>query len=205
MPSINGPIPQKWRDYVTQVDLGLEEVPSVLYSTKAYTSGTTQVLTFFDTVAGARPDLTNMQTPNAMPNPESFLIENIRFLVKDRPQSDSSGGGAGAAVASQFDDVVQLVINGILSLKIGNKQYGPWPLWMLPAQSFVKGAFATGSDLLADYGQTDGSLYYLEPNLMLAPIQPFTVTIAWPAGALTLTGSPDLQVLFDGKLARAIQ
>src|SRR5262249_48306369 len=116
-----------------------------------------------------------------------------------------SGTGNNAVIPSEFDDLVQLVSTGILNLKIGNKQYGPWPLWMLPANSFVKGAFSTGSDLLADYGQVDGVLYPLQPNLMMAPLQQFTVQLSWPAGALTLTTSPFIQILFDGKLARAIQ
>ena len=88
---INMNIPQAWNDYVTQMGTGLEIIPSVLYSTKTYTSGTTTLLTFFDTVEGSRPDLTNMQSANQLTNPESFLIQNIRIFAKVHPQSDPSG------------------------------------------------------------------------------------------------------------------
>lgn len=206
MPTVNGPIPAKWTEYLTQSNLGLEEIPAVLYSTATYTSGTTRILTFFDYAQGARQDLTNMPTPSALPNPESFRIENIRIFCRMQTQSDDSLAGAATALPSQFNDVVQLVSNGVLNLKIGNKQYGPWPGWTLPANSFVKGAFSTGSDLLADYGQLDGFLYPLEPNLVIAPLQQFAVSMEWPAGALTLSNSTVLVVvLFDGKLARSIQ
>ncbi len=204
---LNNPIPQEWAKYVTQSPIGLEVIPAVLYSTKTYTSATTTLLTFFDTVQGARPDLTNMQQPNMLPNPESFLLENLRIYTKQRVESDDSGAPPPSVnVASQFDDVIQLVSQGILNLKIGNKQYGPWPLWMLPANSFVKGAFASGTDALLNYGQVDGVLYPLQPNLMIAPLQQFTVTLAWPGGALTLANATvDIEILFDGKMARAVQ
>lgn len=202
--NVNANIPRAWTNYVTQTNLGLEVIPGVLYSQKTYTSGTTRELTFYDFVQGSRPDLTNMQSANQLPNPESFLIENLRVYFKTEVQSDNSLAGAGTVLPSQFNDIVKLVNGGILQLKIGQKIYGPWPLWMLPANSFVKGAFSTGSDLLADYGQVDGVLYPLDPPLMLAPVQFFSVTIFWPAAAVTTTNEVNIQVLFDGKAARAI-
>ncbi len=217
MGAINGAIPSEWTEYVTQTGLGLEVIPAMLYSTKSYVSATTTVLTFFDTVAGSRPDLTNMQQSNMLPNPESFLLENIRIYFRDAVESDDSGAGDASPLDSRFNDIVQLVSRGILNFRIGNKQYGPFPLWALPANSFVKGAFASGSDLLANYGQVDGCLYALFPNLFMAPLQQFTVSLTWPGaagdpipgGAVTLsTGSEstiNIEILFDGKMARSIQ
>lgn len=205
MDLINGAIPKEWSDYITQVPGALEVIPSVLYSTKTFTSASTTVLTFYDFVEGSRPDLTNMQSANQMSNPESFLIQNMRLYFKNFVQSDPSGTADAGQVVSQFNDVVKLASQGILQLKISNKQYGPWPLWMLPANSFVKGAMSTGSDLVVDYGQIDGFLYPVEPNLMLAPVQNFTVTLSWPAGTVTLSNATvDIEVLFDGKRARAV-
>ncbi len=221
---INNPIPREWTKYVTQTNLGLEVIPSVLYSVKAYESTVTTILTFFDTVAGARPDLTNMAQPNMLPNPESFLIQNIRIFNWSEVKSNNSGEGDNLPITSQFNDWVNLTRRGILTLKISEKNYGPWPLWMLAANSFVKGAFATGSDLLADYGQVDGMLYPLIPNLMIAPLQQFTVTLTWPGaasdtpipgGAVTLSQDTVVDdetvheklpicILFDGQKARSI-
>lgn len=210
----NGPIPQEWHQYVTQTGLNLEVIPDMLYSTKAYVSGATTVLTFFDTVKGARPDLTNMAQPNLLPQPETFLIKNIRIFSWGDVQSDESGEGDASELASQFDDMVQLTKRGLLNIKIGNKQYGPWPLWTLPAHNFVKGAFSTGSDVLADYGQVDGMLYELDPYLMIGPLQQFEVSLTWPGtsgdpipgGPVTLSVETlPLEILFDGARARSIQ
>lgn len=204
--NINGAYPQEWGRYLTQMGNALEVVPSPLYSTANYTSATTTGLTFFDYGVGNRPDLTNLQgTGGNLPNPQSFLIQNIRVFFKRQPQSDNSGAAGATPIVSQFDDVVQLCNSGTLKLLIGEKNYGPWPLWMLPANSFVKGAFSTGSDLLGDYGQVDGNPYAVVPNLMLSTLQPFSVTITWPAAlTLSITTTP-IVVLFDGQMARSIQ
>lgn len=217
---INNPIPREWSSYVTQTNLGLEVIPAHLYSVKAYISTVTTKLTFFDFVAGSRDDLTNMQQPNMLPNPESFLIQNIRIFSWGSVKSNDSGAGDATPLVSQFNDMVQLLNRGILKMKIGNKAYGPWPLWTLPANSFVKGAFSTGSDLLGDYGQGDGNLYPLNPYLMIAPLQQFTVSLEWPGAATDpIPGGPvtlsqddgevlehlPIEILFDGQMARSIQ
>lgn len=207
--NINSPIPQEWENYVTQTNLGLETIPGMLYSVKAYTSGTTTILSFFDFVNASRPDLTNMQQASMLPNPESFLIQNIRVFYQTSVQSDGIGAANNANLVSGFNDVIQLSKNGILKLKIGNKSYGPWPLWTLPAHNFVKGSIGGGSPTSTlDYGQVDGYLYSLFPNLMIAPLQQFSVTLEWPGGPLTLSttgGSLPIEVLFDGQAARSIQ
>lgn len=206
MDNITGPVPQNWDQYISIVGGALEIIPDVLYDTKTYTSASTRTLTFFDTAQTAgRSDITNMQSAGQLPSPQSFKIECPRIFFKTAVQSDDSGAGTAVAITSSFSDVVNLVKSGVVTLTINNKPYGPWPMWMWPCSSFVKGAFATGSDLLADYGQLDGPLYPFDPPLCFLPLQPFSVTLAWPAAAVTLsTGTLDIQVLFDGKRARAI-
>jgi hypothetical protein len=150
-----------------------------------------------------------MQQASMLPNPESFLIQNIRVFYQTSIQSDGIGAAGGINLVSGFNDVIQLSKNGILKLKIGNKSYGPWPLWTLPAHNFVKGSVGGGSPTSTlDYGQVDGYLYSLFPNLMIAPLQQFSVTLEWPGGPLTLStvgGSLPIEVLFDGQAARSIQ
>lgn len=222
---INNAIPREWSDYVTQTNLGLEVVPSMLYSVKPYISGDTRILTFFDVVGGSRQDLSNMQQPNMLPNPESFLIQNIRIFSWQQPQSNAIGTGDCSDLEAQMAALVEITKRGILNLKIGNKQYGPWPLWTLPAHNFVQGAMAStgtaAAGVLANYGQVGGMLYSLFPNLMISPLQQFTVTLTWPGSATDqIPGGPvsfcpessppeetimPLEILFDGQLARSIQ
>lgn len=207
MPNINSPIPAEWAQYITQYADQLEVVPAMLYSTKTYVTGVTQTLTFFDTPAGSRRDLTNMKQASQLPNPVSQLIQFMRVKYKTAVQSDDSGAGGSVALPSQFNDVVQLSDTAIVDLVIGEKKYGPWPLWTLSAGTYVQGAFSTGSDLLADYGQVGGNMYLLTPYLAILPLQNFELTLSWPAGPVTLsTGANlDIEVVFDGQGSRAVQ
>lgn len=210
---INNPIPAEWESYVTQVNLGLEVIPSMMYSTAAFTSASTTVLPMFTTVSGANPALTNMTQPNMLGLPESFLIQAIRVFYHTQIQEDAGVGGAGAPLLGQINNVIQLSRLGILELKIGNKQYGPWPLWTLAAGNYAQGLIgSTGTSagpVYGSYAQVGGPMYSLFPNLMIAPLQPFTCTLTWPAGAVTLTpagASPmNIEVVFDGQRARSIQ
>lgn len=200
---LNNPIPQEWTSYVTQSPVGLEIIPYMLYDTASYTSASTTDLSWF-TATRATEDLSNLKTPTVLPNPQSLLIQNINIYFKTIPNL------AATAAAGEINDMVLLVNTGILKLTIGTKIYGPYPLWKLPAASFVKG-YVTGTfaaPLYYNYGQLDGPLYPLFPNLMIAPLQNFEAHGLWPAGAVTL-GAPTsplpIEILFDGQLARAVQ
>lgn len=196
--NLNNPIPREWEQYVTQSPIGLEVVPSVLYDTNTYTDNVTQSLMFFNAVR-ATQDLGNLQQNGMLPNPQSFLIQAFRLYFK---YTDV----VGTTVASQlWNDVILLVNTGIFRLQIGEKRYGPWPLWMLPAGSFPQIAMAGANSNFMGYGQVGGPLYALYPNLMIAPLQNFFVELAWPAAAVNLVQDMVTQVAFDGQLARAIQ
>jgi hypothetical protein len=200
---LNNPIPQEWTSYVTQSALNLEIVPHMLYDTASYVTAVTTDLPFFIT-ARATEDLSDVKQQGVLPNPQSFLIQNISIFFKTIPNL------AATAAAAEVTDMIALSNTGIFKLTIGTKIYGPFPLWRLPASSFVKfnptGTFT--APILASYGQLDGPLYPLFPNLMIAPLQNFEVHLLWPAGAVTL-GAPTsplpIEVLLDGQLARAVQ
>lgn len=214
--NINSPIPGQWEDYVTQLPAGLEIVPKHHWDEENYVgngAGTgTRQLDFFVNIQGKNLNQTSMKQPRQLPNPEAMLIQNIRVKFKQPVQSDNSGAGDATPLVSSFNDLVQLADFGVMQITIGEKNYGPFLPWTLPANSFVKGAFSTGSDLLASYGQIDGVLYPLFPNLMIAPLQQFSVTLTWPGGAITLSTDTEevaselpIVVLLDGQGSRAIQ
>lgn len=208
--NINNPIPDEWTSYVSQVALGLNVLPGVLYSTRDYISGVTTKLTFFDYAAGNRTDLTNMEREGSLPNPESFLVQAIESKFKVLPFSDDSGVGDNTALVSRFSDVVRLADGGVVTFKFGNMISKPFPLDLFCSRSSVDGQFATGSDLLADYPQLKGpQTYSVFPNMMISPNQQFSLTIEWPAGPVTLsTGAEStipIRMLYDGQRAQAIQ
>ena len=94
---INQNIPEAWNNYVTQANLGLEEVPHIFYDTLLYTDNTTTSLTFFQQVNVAE-DLTNMKSSGVMVNPEAFLIQAISIFFRVTVETVDSGGAGASSV-----------------------------------------------------------------------------------------------------------
>jgi len=211
MNPMSQPIPQEWESYVTQTGVGLEIVPHIIYDTATYVTAATVDLPFFQTNR-ATADLTNIQQPGLLPSPQSFLIQNISVGFKIQPMT-SAQTATNTIQLGIYNDLVLLINTGIFRMVIGEKRYGPWPLARLPLSTFVKGvlvnAGATAANLTSGYANTDGPLYALMPNLLISPLQQFSVNLQWPAGAVTLTTSGVvpmvLTVMLDGQLSRAIQ
>lgn len=206
--NINGPIPDEWRSYVTQSNVGLEVVPHILYDTQTYTDNVTTILEFFSSIP-ANESISNVNPPRVLPNPNSFLIQCISVHIPIQ-LTVTDEGAAAAALPTPGNDVNLLITSGILKLTIGSKPYGPWPLFRLPVStgfkfSGISSAGAEAANLVTDFGMTEGPLYSLIPNLLIAPLQQFSVTLSWPAGAVDLLANRSIKVLLDGQLSRAIQ
>lgn len=206
MSNINGPIPAEWGAYVTQTNVGLEVIPHILYDTQTYTTAVTTVLPFFTSVP-ANDSVSNVNPPSVLPSPESFLIKTIFWMVPN--QLETIDQGAAGNLASQFNDIILLANTGICRLTIGDKPYGPWPLYRLPCSTFPKAALAAAgaeaANLVSAYGNTDGPMYPLLPPLLIAPLQKFRVSLEWPAGAVATAASRSIKVGLDGQLSRGIQ
>jgi len=204
---LNNPIPQEWASYVTQSAIGLEVVPAMLYDTLTFTDNVTRELVFFNQ-SNVAESISNLKQPGMLPNPQSFLIQNIRIFFRTVLQTTDQGA-ADATIPSAINDIILITNTGIGTLVIGTKRYGPWPLWALPASSFTKSIVAAAggeaANLLTGYGQLDGPLYPLFPNLMIAPLQNFQFILSWPQAAVDTLADRVIQVLFDGQLARGIQ
>jgi hypothetical protein len=207
MSNINGPIPSEWSPYVTQSNVGLEVIPHILYDTQTYTDNVTTTLEFFSSIP-ANESVSNVNPPRVLANPNSFLIQNIGIFFPVQ-LTTTDQGAADAAIPSPFNDILLLVNTGICKLTIGSKPYGPWPMYRLPISTYPKlnvaAAGAEAANLLTGYGNTDGPLYALVPNLLIAPMQQFSLQLSWPAGAVNLLTDRSIKVILDGQLARAIQ
>lgn len=205
--NINGPIPQEWGGYVTQTNVGLEVIPAILYDTQTYTTAVTTILPFF-TSNPANESLSNVNPPSMLPNPEAFLIKTIGWMVPNQEETAAQGVPP-VSTASKFNDIILLANTGILKLFIGDKPYGPWPLYRLPMATFPKASIAvagaTAANSVTQYGNTDGPMYPLLPPLLIAPNQKFRVSMEWPAGAVSLTATTTIKCVLDGQLSRGIQ
>jgi hypothetical protein len=206
--SLNEPIPDQWNDYVTQSPVALEVIQDVLYDTLTYTSAVTTELIFFaESIATVTRDVTNMTVAGMLPNPESFLIQAPRLFFKVVPTISASNT---ALTTNIVNDIALLVNTGIVTFKFGNKTYGPIPLWLLSAGNApdmrLAAAGASATDGFAGYAQVGGPLFSFFPHIMISPLQAFTASMTWPAGAVTLgAGNPKVSLLFDGQRARAVQ
>lgn len=202
----SNPIPREWTEYVTQTNLGLEVIPDQIYQALTYTDNTTTNLSYFTTIS-ANKSLGNLVTAGMLPNPQSFLIQAIRLYARLTIQTVDMAASAADLVGSA-NDLALLVNTGRLQLNIGQKSYGPWRLWMLPAGSAPKPTLAAaGAEAAAQvstYAQIEGAIWGMFPHLMIAPLQNFDVQIDWPA-AVNLSADLVLEVMLDGQRARAVQ
>lgn len=207
--AVNQNIPDAWSSYVTQTNLGLEVVPHCMYDTLTIQPGTVPgggtpqnpaEFRFFQQT-GVTADISNMKAAGMLPNPEAMLIQGVRLFwsmpmvtVMDLPLAQTQFTNASVAL-----------------LQIGNKNYGPWPLWMLTSGARLTGCNVGITDCF--YVLPEGPLYPLFPNLMLSPLQPFVfyVRITPQTGPTKVPTFPQdagpigLQIMLDGQLARSIQ
>jgi hypothetical protein len=199
---INNPIPPEWENYVTQSPVALEVIQDTLYDTKTYTSAVTTSLTFFvQSIATVNKDITNLTQPGILPNPESFLVQCPRLFVKWTPTS------AATLAANVANDIALLFNTSVVTMKFGNKTYGPFPAWMLSAGGGPDMRISANATppIITSYAQLGGPLWAMFPHMMIAPLQSFQCLLEWPSGAVTLgAGNPAISLVYEGQRARAV-
>lgn len=203
--AVNINVPDAWTSYVTQTNLGLEIIPFTLYDTLPLSAAAiasipgsnanVAEMRFFQQT-NVTADVSNQKNQGMLANPEALLIQSIRLFFKQPMTTNMTDAAAPLA---------QLLNQSVGLLRIGNKEYGPWPLWLLATANRLTGCNVGQSDCF--YVQTDGPMYPLFPNLMLSPLQPFVFFIRTtpPQPSFGSGVSVSIQVVFDGQLARSIQ
>jgi len=189
----------------------LEFIGDTLFDTQVFTSATTVQLNFF--ARQQTEDLTNLDLGNMIPDRQGFLVMSMRFFPKVFARSTARSASATNFVGS-ITDISQLIGQGRLEMNFLNKDYGTFPLWMLPAGGGVyaalgvEGATADPGGVIdfAQNGVPDArNMYVLEQPLFLPPMTKLGVVCKWPA-AITLAAPAYPCVLaFDGLMVRPIQ
>ena len=173
----------------------------IWYDKQLYTSTTTTLLTFFNAVR-ATQDLGNMELAGQLSGGKAFVVKAIRVFFNTIVST-------GATFVGSVNDVAQLINTGILTLTVGMKNYGVWPLHCLPAgggaAGFLTNAVATQQIQLGQNGNADPrSVYALEHPLLIEPQINFQCQVQWPA-ALTLVANLNITIMLDGSLIRPVQ
>jgi hypothetical protein len=189
----------------------LEFIGDTLFDTQPFVSTVTTQLNFF--ARQQSEDLTNLDLGNMIPDRQGFLVMSVRVYPKSFVKSQAKSAFATAQPGS-LNDVLQLLSFGRLEFNFLNKDYGTFPLWMLPAGGGAWGTLAVegatadpgGYGDYATNGVPDArNMYVLEQPLFLPPMTKLGVVMKWPL-PLTLTQTPMPIVLsFDGLMVRPIQ
>lgn len=202
-----------FRDYKVKYGNELEFIGSSLYDTVTLTAATDTQVTLFDQKRANR-SLSNLPLAGTLPDPQGFLILSIRFYPYFVPFS-TARGASGALQTGVTRDMALLLNQGVLLLKLMNKEYGQWPLWMLPAGGgpvpfmAVEGATADPGGVIdyATNGIADArNAYVLQEPLFIPPVTEIGVQLLWPAlTGITTIPAIQLKVLFDGMMVRPVQ
>lgn len=218
MPPIEGAGPLVERDfgplfeqYKITFGTALEFIGDTLFDTRTYLSTTTLELKFF--TGTQAEDLTNLALGNMLPDKQGFLVMSIRFYPKVAPFSVARAAATNLNTGTT-NDVRNLISSGRLSLNFLNKDYGTFPLWMLPAGGGVysmialEGATADPGGVVdfANNGVPDArNMYVLEQPLFLPPMTKLGVKCNWPVGIPLANGNTPLVIAFDGLMVRPVQ
>lgn len=201
--------PSQFQQYDTQYQGAKEAIGWTWWDVNNYTTAATTQLAFFTTMKATR-NLSNMKLAGQLPMPSAFFLRAIRVQIYDLPY-DEALVAAPATQTGQLNDHTRLLENGIAELFIGDKLYGQWPLWMLPAGGGIVTNMGIVAASVLDHNnngvQDPRAVYTLSKPLFIAPQINFRVDLTWPAGAETLVSiSPKpIWVGLDGDLVRPVQ
>jgi len=202
--------------YATKDPADIEKISWTYWDRQTVTSGTTTVLNFFQAVP-ANKLLGNIPLAGQLPSDQDFEIHNIRFdLVSDAGVFSPEAVNADpSTLGDALHDLEQIIMNGFGTIRIQNKDYGEWPLKMLPAgggpwgaMSLASGATAAtfGALTLARNGVPDArNVYVLRPPLMIPAQTNFLVRAEWPTAPTLRGGNQAVEFSLDGIIYRPKQ
>lgn len=198
------------KQYAVNRPDGAEEIMWSLYDFQNYAAAGQSVLTFFqDPVGAAGKTLidTNMDTAGAVPKGQNFMVQAVCVEFFPGVAIESSLG-----LLDYVDDVQQVLESGILTFKVGSKEYiRQSPIGQFPPCYGQEGYAAMGADSddtelsTVVYGRNAGKLYEIIP-IDLVSNQNFAVSINWPAlVALPSAAIGRMGVRLIGRLYRNMQ
>ncbi|MCP5101876.1 MAG: hypothetical protein GY950_00770 [bacterium] len=201
-----------YEQYNSQYKGKKESIGWLYWDTLPYVSAATLQLVFFN-LQRATLDLSNMTLGGQLPAPNAFLFRGLRFFLKQRPRSTAKAA-LGAVQPGAIDNIQQLINTGVLQFLIGAKEYGPYPLWMIPSGGGAFGVIASDGDVaspgeIQDYAisgipDARNSLTLAVP-IFIAPQINFSATLTWPAAIVLAGGDTNISIGIEGDLIRPVQ
>lgn len=132
-------LPDEWKDFSTQRDDGFELAHQPLWFTRTYAQAGQGVLNFFDAALASGDLFTNI-----FPYQNSVLVKAVGLYFKVLPEQVQFPGAG--TYTSLFSDLANIVNTGVLTCKIGKKDYGPFPAWKLsPGAGLFNQGYGAGA------------------------------------------------------------
>jgi hypothetical protein len=210
---LSAPSPAALEEYrVNQADQR-EIVYAPLYDKATYAqAGQTSLTLFVNPVGQSSKTLadTNMTLAGQLPAPQSFLVTSIHVELLP-PALPGRAAAAATAIATNINDIQEVMQSGWLELTIGTKVYTQeGPLGVFPPTYRLDGlaALAAAGEVadkmnIIDYGQVVGEYYEVLPYA-IPQSQNFKVTLNWPA-VVAITAATPIFVRLGGFLYRSVQ
>lgn len=200
MIGLNTGYPSDWEEFIRKDVSGFQSVHKPLWFTKTYTDNSTTTLNFFDAALAADDLFTNI-----FPYANPYLIKAIGVYILANMGTDDQGAAA-AELPSVIDDIQLLVNTGVLDIKVGKGDVGPFPLWRLAAGGGVWGGVAAAggeaANLVTDFGQLGmphpDAIFKLAKPIYIPASSPATFRMRWPSGAVNLVGNRTIKLLLEG-------
>ncbi len=198
--------------YNSQYGSALEKIGWMWWDTQPYVTAATTALAFF-TAIPATLNLGNMEIAGQLASPKAFFVRAIRVKLLTNPFIIAAGAPPLIQIGSA-NDATNLLHNGVLRFTIGQKNYGEWPLWCLPAGGgivvqFAAPGAAAGAVLDANNNgiQDPRAAYTMSVPVFIGPQINFRIDLLWPAGAVALGATTPLPIWvgLDGDLLRPVQ
>lgn len=204
-----------WRAGFAIINPGEQEViSSMLYDYQTYTSAATTQLTFFNSLPANR-FAGNMQLAGQLPAGNSFLVMAIRLAAIPDVSELATAAGADGDADGALQDINILLRDAIVTLFIGQKDYGSWPALALPGGMGATGEMGNIGTTVAGSNQQfqSGLNGYADPRAVYSLSVPLAIPEQYNfrlvldfAAAVTLNGG-DTQLIgmLDGELMRPSQ
>lgn len=203
-----------WRAGFGVVDPRDKEVISYsLWHRQNYVSAATVLLEFFQVVSSGING--NLNLAGQLPAGYHFLVQAIRVAILADTRETGPVLPAGGEIEGPLFDVKELAYDGTAEFKVGDKQYGRWPIWMLPGGGGPTGLLSVPGTLTAQAtaqysvglnGPADPRAVFTLPIPVVIPSQyNFTLRLEWDAAKTLVGGNTPICCILDGELMRPKQ
>lgn len=187
-----------------------ETLPWWWFDTQTYpAAGINELVYFVTPPAAGDVTLSNWVQAGTLPDPMFFAIYGIQadIFSAAAPFATTAAGGPTGAI----DDMglIDFVARGVLTVRLSQKDYGPWPLTAFHGTGgpvgFGWGTFTAEESIqYANHGIFDGG-GWIGGSIIIPPKTDFSIRIRFQPTLIPVTVAKNIRVTMTGTLYRAVK